>query len=145
MNIADYIKQIEQQRKEQDAIYHNVAMKYNLSDTAMWVLYVVSDLDNVYTQQELCKQCFFAKQTIHTAVKNLVDSGLAALEVVPGTRNQKKILLTDSGMKIADKTVELLKKAENRAYAILSDEELKAYLEMTARLTTALRDETDKL
>lgn len=38
MDSRKYIELIEQQRKEQDAIYHNVAVKYGLSDTAMWVL-----------------------------------------------------------------------------------------------------------
>ena len=54
MNIGGFIDQIEQQRKEQDAIYHNVAVAYGLSDTAMWVLYFVSNSKEVCTQHNLC-------------------------------------------------------------------------------------------
>ena len=50
MEVIDYIEQIEQQNKEQDSIYHNVAVKYGLSDTAMWVLY------NVYASKEAVSQ-----------------------------------------------------------------------------------------
>lgn len=140
-----FIMQIEQQRKEQDAIYHDVAVKYNFSDTAMWVLYIVSDSDEICTQQDLCRRSFYAKQTIHTAVNSLIKQNLVELEVIPGTRNQKKILLTDKGREAVKSTVVPLKEAENRAYKSLSMDELQLYLDMTERLTAALRDELDKL
>lgn len=145
MDISEFISKIEQQRKEQDSIYHSVAVKYGLSDTAMWVLYMVSETDSLYTQQELCRQCFYAKQTVNTAITNLVKNGYVALEVIPGTRNQKKIILTDKGKELAQSTTDLLRQAENNAYAKLSMEELEAYLEMTTRLTASLREEFDKL
>lgn len=145
MKIADYIEQIEQQRKEQDFIYHNVAVQFGLSDTAMWVLYNVYASKDVITQQELCRQCFFAKQTVNTAITSLSKNGYVELEAIPGTRNQKKILLTEKGNKLAKATVAPLIEAESRAYSALSREELEAYLEMTTRLTVSLREETNEL
>ena len=145
MDIIDYIGQIEQQRKEQDFIYHNVAVKYGLSDTAMWVLYNVYESKDVITQQELCRQCFFAKQTVNTAITGLLKNGYVALEAIPGTRNQKKILLTAKGTALAESTIAPLMEAEARAYSALSREELESYLAMTTRLTVSLREETEKL
>lgn len=145
MKITDYIEQIEQQRKEQDFIYHNVAAGYGLSDTAMWVLYHVYTAKDVVTQQELCRQCFFAKQTVNTAIVTLSKNGCVELEVIPGTRNQKKILLTGKGMALAEATIAPLLAAEARAYSALSPEELESYLAMTTRLTLSLRKETETL
>ena len=145
MNIVDYIRQIEQQRKEQDFIYHNVAVRFGLSDTAMWVLYNVYASEAVITQQELCRQCFFAKQTVNTAIRSLSINGYVELEAIPGTRNQKKILLTSKGNTLAKSTIVPLIEAESRAYSTLSREELEAYLEMTTRLTVSLLEETEKL
>ncbi len=145
MKITDYIEQIEQQRKEQDFIYHNVAVKFGLSDTAMWVLYNVYASKDIITQQELCRQCFLAKQTVNTAITSLSKNGYVELEVIPGTRNQKKILLTSKGNTLAKSTIALLIDAEYRAYSALSHEELETYLEMTTRLTISLREETEKL
>ena len=145
MKITDYIEQIEQQRKEQDFVYHNAAVKFGLSDTAMWVLYNVYASEDVITQQELCRQCFFAKQTVNTAITNLSKSGYVVLEAIPGTRNQKKILLTQKGAALADQTIKHLIDAESRAYSALSREELDTYLEMTTRLTVSLREETEKI
>lgn len=145
MDIREYIELIEQQRKEQDAIYHNVAVKYGLSDTAMWVLYNIYLADDTITQQELCRQCFFAKQTVNTAITSLTKNGYVELENIPGTRNHKKILLTAKGMQLTDVTIKPLVEAENNAYKVLNSEELKAYLDMTTRLTVSLREETDQL
>ena len=145
MNTAYFIQQIEQQMKAQDSFYHNVAVSFGLSDSAMWVLYHVSETDEVLTQQDLCRQNFSAKQTIHTAINGLVKNGFVELIPIPGTRNHKKILLTASGQALADRTVNRLKEAEQRAYAKLSDEELQTYLDLTSRLTGHLREETDRL
>lgn len=145
MNIGRFIQQIEQQRKEQDAIYHNVAVRCGLSDSAMWVLYMISEPEKVYTQQELCRECFFPKQTINTTITHLVKRGYVTLAVIPGSRNQKKILLTEKGQDFAQTAMNALREAEHRAYGKLSGEELTAYLEMTTRLTTALREETENI
>ena len=144
MNIEGFIQQIEQLRKEQDAIYHNVAIRCGLSDSALWVLYMVSAPDAVYTQQELCREGFYPKQTINTTITHLVKSGYVALEMIPGTRNQKKILLTEKGKALAASTADLLQEAENSAYGKLSGEELDAYWKMTVKLTASLREETQK-
>lgn len=145
MNTTDYIRLIEQQRKEQDSIYHNIATKFGLSDTAMWVLYNVYTSDDVITQQELCRQCSFAKQTVNTAITSLSKNGYVELEVIKGTRNQKKILLTERGKALSEATITPLTQAEIRAYSSLTDEELDLYLELTTRLTISLREEAQKI
>lgn len=67
------------------------------------------------------------------------------LELIPGTRNKKRILLTDAGRELEKNTTDRLRGAEIRAYGKLSAEELNSYLEMTRKLTAALREETEKL
>ena len=75
--------------------------------------------DKVLTQQDLCRQNFSAKQTIHTAINGLVKNGFVELIPIPGTRNHKKILLTASGQALADRTVNRLKEAEPVSYTHL--------------------------
>ena len=54
MNTAYLIQQIELLLREQDSIYHNTAVRFGLSDTAMRVLYLVSETDAVsYTHLTL--------------------------------------------------------------------------------------------
>lgn len=145
MEIQEIMNQIDEQRKEQDAVYHNVAVKYGMSDTVMMILYLASDEETVLTQQEICNACFLPKQTVNTAIAGLAQKGLVELELIPGTRNKKRILLTDAGRELAKNTTDRLYGAEIRAYGKLSAEELNSYLEMTRKLTAALREETEKL
>lgn len=145
MDTENFIKQIWQYQKEQDAIYHSVAVKYNLSDTAMWILYAVSESSETYTQQDLCRECFYAKQTVHTAINSLMKNGYVELEVIPKTRNQKKIILTHEGWKLVRNTTDKLREAEFQAYDKLSEDEAKVYIEVTSKLTAFLREELNKL
>lgn len=145
MNITEYIMQIEQQRKEQDSLYHNVAVKYGLSETAMWVLYLASEDCGDLTQQDLCRRSCYAKQTINTAVNSLVKNGFLELIPIQGTRNHKKIRLISAGWKLANSTTKNLKSAEERAYSRLTEEELRVYLDITSRLTAYFREETEQL
>lgn len=145
MTILDSIRRIEQQQKEQDHIYHNTAVRYGFSDTDMWILYSVYTAPGTVTQQELCRQCFFAKQTVNNAIAGLVKGGFMQLEVLPGTRNQKRILLTAQGRELAAKTTARIRGAELRAYDSLGEEELQACLRSMQKLTAALRSEIENL
>lgn len=144
MNIADFIEQIEKIQKEQESIYHHAAVRFGISDTVMWILYNIYESKEIYTQQELCKKCFYPKQTVNTAVANLVKNGYVRLEMIPGTRNQKKILLTQAGIELAQNTTEYVKAAELRAYGKFSKEELRMLLDVNQKLTSYLREEMEK-
>lgn len=145
MDTRDFIIQIEQQRKEMDALYHSAAAKYGLSDTALWILYLVSEDSGELTQQSLCRQGCFAKQTINTAVNSLVKNGFLERIPIPGTRNHKRLRLTPAGRTLADSTTKNLKKAEENAYGRFTEAELQAFLSVKTRLTSYLREETEKL
>ena len=145
MEIYEYIKLIEKQRKEEDSVYHSTAVKFGLSDTAMWILYVLSEPDSCVTQQDLCRQGSFPKQTVNTAISNMVKNGYVTLEPIPGSRNQKRIVLTDAGRELTEGTMCKLRMAEERAYGALTVDELETYLAMTKRLTDSLKKEISKL
>ncbi len=141
MEVRDFIDQIEQQRKEQEAVYHSAAVRFGLSDSAMWIIYLVSDDGASYTQQALCRECCCAKQTINTAINQLVQKEWVYLETIPGTRNEKRVLLTPKGQALAAETTDQLKAAEARVYERLTVEERTQYLELTSRITGYLKEE----
>ena len=145
MNIREIIQRIERNQKERNSIYHEVAAKCGLSETALWILYYTSEFDEDQTQQDLCRRGCYAKQTINTAIAGLAKDGLVELIPVPGTRNCKKIHLTPNGRALADRTARPLKAAEEQAYGRLSEAELSAYLQTLGKLNEYLREETEKL
>ena len=111
----------------------------------MWILYVLSEPDSCVTQQDLCRQGSFPKQTVNTAISNMVKNGYVTLEPIPGSRNQKRIVLTDAGRELTEGTMCKLRMAEERAYGALTVDELETYLAMTKRLTDSLKKEISKL
>ncbi len=141
MQVREYIDLIDIQVKEQNSVYHSAAVKFGLSDSAMWILYMVSELKENVTQQILCRQCFYPKQTINTAISNLIKNGYILLEPVHGARNQKRIILTDKGHELTSSTTDILRDAEERAYSHLSVQELEIYLKMTEKITSSLKSE----
>lgn len=145
ITISDFILQMEQYRKEQDALYHRAAIQFGLTDTAMLVLYLVSDRQGACTQQELCRKSFYAKQTINTALAALVRQGYAILEPIAGNRNQKNIRLTTQGLELARRTTDRLRQAELRAYSRLTPAQMQAYLDTTDTINSALREELTHL
>ncbi len=136
-----FYEETEKQFKEQDSIYHKMAIKYGMSDTVLWLLYVISDEDRVFTQQDLCKRCSFPKQTVNTAINNLVKSQLVELITIPGTRNKKQVCLTEKGKAVCSNTTDVLKTCEEKVYGHFSKQELNNYLEMTRLLTEYMKEE----
>ena len=145
MNIRETINRVESKQKEWKSIYHQVAAKFGISATTLWVLYYISEHDEDLTQQDLCRQGFYPKQTINTAVTGLANDGLIELIPIPGTRNRKKLHLTPKGYEFALRTAIPLKAAEENAYGRLSEDELQAYLSALCKLNAYLKEETEKL
>lgn len=59
--------------------------------------------------------------------------------------HRKALWSSSSSRELEKNTTDRLRGAEIRAYGKLSAEELNSYLEMTRKLTAALREETEKL
>lgn len=145
MEIGRYLEALVQRDKEMEDIYRRAAVSFGLSDTALWVLYMLSRSESPITQQELCRAGFYPKQTINTVVNHFVEDGIAVLEARPGTKKAKLILLTEAGRTLAQQTADRLYEAELRAYGSMTGEELKQYLDIKTRLVSFLREETEKM
>ena len=85
------------------------------------------------------------KQSIHTALKGLVNDGYVILESQERDRRSKHIHLTDKGISLAQNTADQIVQAENKAFSALTDEERKTFLYQFDRLTSALYGEMQKL
>lgn len=145
MDVEQDILQIEQLLKEQDAIYHAAAVKLGVSDTALWALCMLYESEQGCTQQELCQQFYFPKQTINAMIAGFVRKGIVRLEPIAGSRNRKRILLTEAGRALAENTAMPVRRAELRAYGDLSAQERESYLWLTRKLVSSLRREMEEI
>ena len=145
MEKEEYLSQIAAQEKKYAALYRAVGSKFGLPDCTMWALYYLVSSDEPLTQQDLIEKMMFPKQTINSAIMNLVKSGDVELQIVPGTRNRKTILLTDTGRKLAEDTVKRMYEAELRAVENMGEKKMeqfrKLYSDFFDSLKTAFRKE----
>lgn len=129
--MPDFIKpqyeKIMQCFKQMDDIFHTYAVESGLSDSAFWILYTLCQAEKSYTQNDFCKEWYYSKQTVHSAVAGLIKIGYAELEHVPGSRNSKCIVLTKAGHAYAATHIQPILKAEQQAFAGMSDKERDTY------------------
>ena len=140
----EYLSQIAAQEKQYAALYRAVGSKFGLSDCTMWTLYYLVSSEEPLTQQDLIEKMMFPKQTINSAIMNLVKSGHVELQIVSGARNRKTILLTEAGRKLADDTVKRMYQAELRAVEDMGEKRMERFRELYAEFFSALQSEFAK-
>ncbi|MBE5960888.1 MAG: MarR family transcriptional regulator [Lachnospiraceae bacterium] len=131
--------------KQQDDIYRGMAARCGLSDASFWVLYAVTESEESYSQNDLCNAWFFPKQTINSAINNLVKMGFVVLSQIAGTRNRKAVELTEEGKAFCEKNIVPLLKAESKSFERFSEEEQELFLTLFEKQLAFLREEVDQL
>lgn len=131
--------------KESDHIYSRLASKLGMTDTTFWVLYAIAHSEEPMTQNDLRGDFFFPVQTIHSAINNLRKDGLVELRVIPGTRNRKAILLTETGKAFVANTINRADEVEMNAFLRFSEEEREQYLSLFRRHIDYLKSEEKRV
>lgn len=137
---SEYGALLDQYDKNLNEIYHYYALRHDLSDAALWILYAVHDSEPGVTQADICSGWFFSRQTINTALKGLVRQGIIKLEPIPGNRKSKHAILTPQGREMAQQIVVPLKQAENQVFAAFNDAENQLFVEMAGKRCSLLRE-----
>ncbi len=131
--------------KESDHIYNGLAAKLGMTDTTFWVLYAIAHCAEPMTQNDLCNDFFFPVQTIHSAINNLRKDGILELQVIPGTRNRKAILLTEKGKSFVENTINKADEIEKNAFLCFNEEEREVYLSLFRRHIEYLKNEEKRV
>ena len=131
--------------KESDYIYSRLAAKLGMTDTTFWVLYAIAHSGEPMTQNDLCGDFFFPVQTIHSAINNLRKDGLVELQVIPGTRNRKAILLTEAGKTFVANTIRKADEVEKNAFLCFNEDEREQYLALFRRHIEYLKSEEKRV
>lgn len=137
-----YIMAYNQLLKECDTIYHNAAAKAGLSDCAFWILYSLYDTDRTITQSDIGDNVSMPRQTVNSALKKLEKDGYLTLQRIEGKMG-KSIHLTQLGEEFVRTHIVPVTMAEERACALFSDAEKKAFLTTFRSLVDRLKAEIE--
>lgn len=128
---------------ETDVAYHEAALKLNLSDSTMMILYTVWNGEGECPLREVCHLSGISKQTINSALRKLESEGILYLK--PSDSREKLICLTDKGKTLAQATVRQIAEIENEIFEEWSEDERRLYIELTQRYLVSFKEKTTTL
>ena len=128
---------------ETSAVYHEMALKFGLSDSAMNILYAICDQGDQCALQDICRWSGLSKQTVNSAIRKMEAEGIVYLKSAD-SRN-KNVCLTEKGANLAERTARRILRAENEILASWTEEDVKKYLELTERFLTEIREKAKQM
>ena len=123
---------------EIEAVYHEIAWKLGLSDSAMSILYTICDHGESCPLQIICRRSGLSKQTVNSALRKLEAEGILYLE--PAGAKNKNVCLTEAGLQLAGRTAKCVLQAENEIFISWPQEDMQKYLELTEHFLHSLQD-----
>jgi len=116
---------------EFDEIYHEVAWRNGLSDSAFFILYAICELGDGCLQKDICGNIYTSKQTVHSSIRKLEKNGY--LELKSGRGRDKHIFLTEAGKKYMEEKILPVIKAENNVFLEMSKEEGDEFIRLSQK------------
>lgn len=128
--------------KDLDCIYAKLAKVCGLSEGEYWTLIMIKE--GCSTQSEIRDQLPMNKQTIHSAIKQLIKKGLIRLEIKEGNQREKQILVTEEGQDFIKRYIDSMLQLEKNAWNAMDKEEQRYLIRVSQRYNTLLESELEK-
>lgn len=141
--LQDTIHRINCLTEEIDSLYHQAALKLGVSDSALFVLYMIHLNGERCALYDIYKQSGISKQTINSAIRKLESENIVFLEKHGG--KAKIVCLTDEGRAYTKQTAGKLFEAECSAFRDWSEEEIRLYLRLIEKHNATLRKQIQNL
>lgn len=135
--IGQKLKEYNRIYKEMDNLYHDIARKLKLSDSAFDILYSICELGDGCLQKDICSISFISKQTINSSIRNLEKEGYLCLK--HGRGRTMHILLTDAGKELIRKKIFPVLEIENQTFDDMSESESAELLRLSRKYMSILR------
>ena len=111
-----------------DSAYHEAALKMNITDSELDILYVLNVHLGTCNQSALYKESGLTKTTINSAVKKMEKDGYVTLS--SGTGRNTCVTLTLSGQTLMENTLYKLIRLENEIYNSWSKNEQEIFMRL---------------
>ena len=141
--ISNPLKEFNRIYKKTNEIYHDIALRLGLSDSAFDILYSISELGDGCLQNDICNATCIPKQTIHSSIRQMEKSGYLTLS--SGKGRSMHITLTDLGKSLLERTIYPVMQMEGEAFHCMTDEECQQMLALFGKYIQALGDAAKNL
>lgn len=120
-----------------EEIYHILAVRSGLSDSAFLIFYAMIELGEGCLQKEIASQYFISPQTINSSVRALEKKGYLYLK--PGKRRDMHIYLTDTGQQVLKERLGPIVQLENSIFEAMPPQESQELLRLTRKYLELFR------
>lgn len=128
--------------KELDDLYHSIAWKHGLSDSAFEILYTICVLGDGCSQKDICEWAYVSKKTINSSIRRLKEENYIFME--HGTGRTMHIHLTEKGRQAVRGKIEPVIRMENEAFRKMGQEQSKEMLRLIRIYVENFREEALK-
>ena len=129
--------------RELNDLYHDIALKLGISDSAFTIFYAIFRIGDGCLQRDICKQSYTNKQTINSTIQRLKEDGYLYLQ--QGKGRDKHIYLTDRGLEFMKEEVGPMITAEDEAFLMLSIEEQKQFYAIFSKYVASFHQKVEEL
>ena len=125
-------------------VYAAWSKKHEISYNEMLVFYTIRD-NGFCTQKQICDSYLLPRQTMNHVFAKLCADGIIEVSAQNSLGREKAFVLTEKGRAYAGPLIDSLNRIEERAVAIMGQEQLRAMTELVQTfdfaLNTALEEE----
>lgn len=127
----------------ENELYHDIAVKIGLSDSAFGILYWLDDLGDGCLQRDVCVASGLTKQTVNSSVHKLERTGFVELRVEQGRGTH--LHLTEAGRALVEERVRPVAEAETAAFVAMGSRDSEELLRLTHLHLELLREQVEAL
>ncbi len=137
------VKRINYLHSEINNVFHEMSQQMGLSDSVSCILYTICNFGDSCLLTDIINMTGIPKQTVNSALRKMEGDGYLQLETTQTRR--KKVVLTEAGKLLAQKTAEQMIRMENEIYASWTEEERQLHLALTQRYLDQLKEKAKEL
>lgn len=138
-----YVRRLGYLSNEMEAVYHQSSLRLGITDSVSIVLYTIYDKGADCLLSDVYKGSGISRQTVNSAIRSLEADGILYLEPYQG--RSKRIVLTEQGEALLQRTAARLFAAEVRAFDGWTEDEIRTHIDLLERYVNALRRQVEQL
>lgn len=137
------VKRINYLHSEINNVFHEMSQQMGLSDSISCILYTICNFGDCCLLADIISMTGIPKQTVNSALRKLESDGF--LRVETAQKRRKKVVLTEDGKLLAQKTAGQMIRMENEIFASWTEEERQMHLALTQRYLDQLKEKAKEL
>ena len=127
---------------ETDSLYHEIALRLGLTDSAMSILYCVAQLGNGCPLSQVYKRNGGSRQTVSSALRKMEQEEILYLKAANG--KSKNIWLTEKGQRLLEEKIMPVLQMENQIFLSWTEQEVEEYLRLDQKYLNDLKNSIKK-